>query len=78
MVGVCCVLNDVDLPPLKWSSLKYDFGEGGTGNGKEKAYGGRDRHETETGRCADRPGAAGGGGRAIDRGNGSYVLSVAQ
>ena len=27
------------LPPLKWSSLKYDFGEGGLGYGKEEAYG---------------------------------------
>jgi hypothetical protein len=28
-----------DLPPLKWSSLKYDFGRGGYGDGKEAAYG---------------------------------------
>ena len=26
-------------PPLKWSSLKYGFGEGGVGDGKEEAYG---------------------------------------
>jgi hypothetical protein len=38
-----------DLPPLKWSSLKYGFGEGGTGDGKEKAYGRRDRREAKAG-----------------------------
>ena len=26
-----------DLPPLKWSSLKYGFGHGGY-DGKEEAY----------------------------------------
>ena len=27
-----------DLPPLKWSSLKYDFDEEDKINGKEAAY----------------------------------------
>jgi hypothetical protein len=28
-----------DLPPLKWSSLKYDFRTEDKINGKEEAYG---------------------------------------
>ncbi len=64
----------LDLPPLKWSSLRYGFGEGGTGNGKEKTYARRDRREAKAGRCAYGPGAAGCRDRAIDRGNGGYVL----
>jgi hypothetical protein len=32
-------LLDVDLPPLKWSSLMYVFDRGGYGDGKEEAYG---------------------------------------
>ncbi len=29
---------DIDLPPLKWSSLKYDFDPEDRTNGKEAAY----------------------------------------
>jgi len=29
--------SNTDLPPLKWSSLKYGFGHGGY-DGKEEAY----------------------------------------
>ena len=32
-------LVDVDLPPLKWSSLKYYFWMEDEIDGKEKAYG---------------------------------------
>jgi hypothetical protein len=28
-----------DLPPLKWSSLKYDFGTEDKINGEEESYG---------------------------------------
>ncbi len=38
-----------DLPPLKWSSLKYNFDRGGCGDGQEEAYGGRDRCEASAG-----------------------------
>jgi hypothetical protein len=30
---------ELDLPPLKWSSLMYVFDRGGYGDGKEEAYG---------------------------------------
>ena len=32
------LVDDADLPPLKWSSLKYDFDEEDKINGKEAAY----------------------------------------
>ena len=38
-----------DLPPLKWSSLKYYFDRGGYGDGQEEAYGGRDRCQASAG-----------------------------
>ena len=38
-----------DLPPLKWSSLKYDFRMEDRTEGKEKEYGGRDRCEAAAG-----------------------------
>jgi hypothetical protein len=38
-----------DLPPLKWSSLKYGLTMEDTINGEEEAYSGRDRCEAATG-----------------------------
>ena len=72
------IAEPADLPPLKWSSLKYDFDGGGYRDGEEEAYGGRDRCEASAGRCADGAGAAGGGRGPSDRCDGGYVLSVAQ
>jgi hypothetical protein len=34
----CCGAGDTDLPPLKWSSLKYGFSMEDRINGKEEAY----------------------------------------
>ena len=38
-----------DLPPLKWSSLKYVLTMEDEINGKEEAYGRRDRCEASAG-----------------------------
>ncbi len=35
----CHRLMRIDLPPLKWSSLKYDFRMEDEIDGKEEAYG---------------------------------------
>jgi PRC-barrel domain len=67
-----------DLPPLKWSSLKYDFRTEDKIDGKEEAYGRRDRREASTSRCADGTGPAGGGRGPRDRRDGSNVLSMAK
>jgi hypothetical protein len=34
----CNSLTASDLPPLKWSSLRYDFDQEDRTNGKEAAY----------------------------------------
>ena len=65
--------QEADLPPLKWSSLKYYFDRGGNGDGQEEAYGGRDRCKASAGRCDDGAGSAGGGRGPIDRRNGSQL-----
>ena len=38
-----------DLPPLKWSSLRYCFVMEEDDDGKEETYGGRDRCEVAAG-----------------------------
>ena len=38
-----------DLPPLKWSYLKYDFDQEDRTNGKEEAHGRRDCCEAAAG-----------------------------
>ena len=48
-----------DLPPLKWSSLKYGFDRGGQDDGKEEAHSRRDCSESSAGICADGTGQAG-------------------
>ena len=48
----------LDLPPLKWSSLKYGFHEEDLDpHGKEETHGGGDCSEASAGRCADGTGA---------------------
>ena len=41
--------GETELPPLKWSSMKYDFWLEDEIDGKEEAYGGRDRCEASAG-----------------------------
>ena len=62
-----------DLPPLKWSSLKYYFRMEDDVDGKEEAYSGRDRCEASAGRCADGARPAGGGRGSSDRSYGSEL-----
>ena len=38
-----------DLPPLKWSSLRYDFAMKEDNDGKEEAHSRRDRREAASG-----------------------------
>lgn len=40
--------HPADLPPLKWSTLKYGFAVEDKIDGKEEAYGGRDRCEASS------------------------------
>ena len=56
---MCYPTDPDDLPPLKWSSLKYGFDQGGQDDGKEEAHSRRDCSEASTGRCADGTGQAG-------------------
>ena len=64
-------LSYYDLPPLKWSSLKYIFRMEDEIDGKEEAYSGRDCCEASAGRCADGARPAGSGCGSSDRRDGS-------
>lgn len=48
-----------DLPPLKWSILRYDFSGGWWVDGEEAAYSGRDCCEATARRRADGTGLVG-------------------
>ena len=62
-----------DLPPLKWSSLKYIFRMEDEIDGKEEAYSGRDCCEASAGRCADGTRPAGCRRGSSDRSYGSEL-----
>ena len=49
-LAVADLEQDVGLPPLKWSSLRYGFvPDGGREDGKEEAHGGGDRRQVAAG-----------------------------
>jgi hypothetical protein len=42
-------VTSFDLPPLKWSSLRYDFAMKEDDNGEEETHSGRDHLEVAAG-----------------------------